>query len=174
MNKLILLNFFIIFIFSCNQVEQSLPDGITGIEARFSNMTLGPEHSSSYNLTFDLNANNGVFNVYIPAQSFDNAVQYTVNLELTSEDLLNIREELAKLKFKFCTDGEMLTGAVGKSITFSKDDDEYNVYSENDICTKGKDKYYFTSSTTSLYELFEDIILEHDTSSLPEDWENYI
>ena len=58
------------FLGACDKEGTKLPDGITNIEAEFSNASIGPEHSVSYRLTLSLDEKTGTFTYNVPASNF--------------------------------------------------------------------------------------------------------
>lgn len=176
MKKLFL--FIFVFAFACNDNETALPENITSIEAVFNNSTLGPVNSHSYLLTLNKSAKTGLFNLQIPAQGFEGSTTYTATIVLSDSDVEDINLELEKVRYKDCTATEQLIGAGQKQVSFSySQDDQIIVYTidTNDLCVEGVDNFYFSSSYSALYELFEDIIeSQNDLSGLPENWKDYI
>lgn len=177
MKKFLSLIAIIGFLGACDKEGTKLPDGITNIEAVFTNASVG-ENSVSYTLALDLDAKTGTFTYNVPASNFEESVAYEVDITLTDEDIGSLDAEIQNVRYKDCLSKAILVGAANKQVAFSyEEEDQIIVYEldTNNNCMVGADEYYFSSSYTNLYNLFETIIdAQNEVGTLPEGWKDVI
>jgi len=181
MKKLVcMFTFFVLFVFlnSCNSKSLSLKDIIPEgesitIEASFSNSSTSLQYAYRYTIVFYLKEKTGNFNLKLPPNESE---VYDIEIQLSDDDIININRELDRIRFKLCKENNQLTGSGSKYISLSyfvEDQGIYNIINTEKRCVTEENRYYFTSSYKSLYDLFIEIIDAQD-GDLPEGWQDKI
>lgn len=174
MKKILFLFFASALINACNKEGQKLPDGISNIEAVFSNASNGPNNSSSYLLTLNLLDKSGSFTLNIPASNFDETIACSVEIILSDENVVNLEAEIQNVRYKDCLGQAAIIGGANKQVSFSYFQEDQGIVfglDTNRRCVQGVDEYYFSSSIDSLYKLFKTIIeAQEDVNILPPGW----
>jgi len=176
------------FLSSCNSKSLSLPEYIMYISASYFSGFTKPEDKLNYTIKLNLDEKDGRFSL------LSENINYLVNIILTDENILKIKAELNKVRYKDCKAEENnLPDAPSKVINFSNveaipvpsqaslnlnsleiEQTRFFIYT-NKNCVIKENSYYFTSSYKSLYDLFIEIIeAQSGADELPEGWQDKI